>query len=182
MFASVPGMGMILSLTTPGHGSQWGLMVHMVFIHSMLVSTVQSRNIAAEYVHRVGVTSYSAAIHLQRRSTLYQRYDCTSRPSELVWYMHCSIFNTKKIKWNLLSCNSVFLTHSTNAVIRVCKYGHELLSHVHGFDSTFQELLFRMQQHSGQHELWILTLTHARVKQMFCLLLQWLCSKVQQLE
>lgn len=121
----------------PGHGSQWGLMVHMVFIHSMLVSTIQLRNIPAEYVHRVRVTSYSAAIQSTTSlHTLPKIWLHITAIRTCVWYMHCSIFNTKKIKWSLLSCNSVFLTHCTNAVIRVCKYGHELLSHVHGFDST----------------------------------------------
>lgn len=80
------------------------------------------------------------AIVLQSTTSLHTGLHITAIRT-CVWYMHCSIFNTKKIKWNLLSCNSVFLTHSTNAVIRVCKYGHILLSHFHGFDSTCIDFL-----------------------------------------
>lgn len=144
-------MVIILSLLTPGHGLQWGLMVHIVFIHSMLASTM--RNIPAKYVHRIifittfnsntkcfRVTSYSAAI--QSTTSLHTRHftrNVTAHHSHaepLFGHMHYSIYNTKQIKWNLLSCNSIFLTHSTNAVIRVCKHGHILLSHFPGFDST----------------------------------------------
>lgn len=74
--------------------------------------------------------------NLQRRSTPGATTAHHSHAEPLFGHMHYSIYNTKKIKWNLLSCNSIFLTHSTNAVIRVGKHGHILLSHFPGFDST----------------------------------------------